>query len=76
MVSLAEALPEEIIRVQNIYDDWKIQRDMMKEYMDVSGMDLSMAIMKAEIDNAIRISAMGDVIQMMQVYESLKEYSE
>jgi hypothetical protein len=68
VLSLAEGLPEEIKRVSELRD----------EYLKLPGNVglIVSALMKASIDNAIRVQASGDVIGMMRVYEDLKGFTE
>lgn len=70
--TLADALPREIARVSAIRDDW---RDMAKEHPEIApGMNMTIAIMQAEIDAAIRVCATGDVVEMMAALQSLRGY--
>lgn len=78
-VSLAEALPDQIKRVQGLRDRYRDeQREMAEEFGErfASGFNITIAVMTAEIDMAVRAAASGDVIQMLQCYESLKGYSD
>ena len=71
---LADALPREIARISAKRDRW---RDMMKEHPDLAfGMNLTVAIMQAEIDRAVRACASGDVVEMMAAHQALKDYSD
>ena len=72
--TLADALPREIARISAKRDRW---RDMMKEHPDLAfGMNLTVAIMQAEIDRAVRACASGDVVEMMAAHQALKDYSD
>lgn len=72
--TLADALPREIARVSAKRDRW---RDMAKENPTLGiGMNLSVAIMQAEIDRAIRACTSGGVVEMMVAYQALKDYSD
>ena len=52
-------------------------RDMMKEHPELGpGMGLTVAIMQAEIDRAVRACASGDVVEMMAAHQALKDYSD
>ncbi len=72
--TLADALPREIARISAKRDRW---RDMMKEHPELGpGMGLTVAIMQAEIDRAVRACASGDVVEMMAAHQALKDYSD
>jgi hypothetical protein len=72
--TLADALPREIARVSAKRDRW---RDMMKEHPELArGMAVPVAIMQVEIDRAVVACARGDIIEMMNSHQSLKEYSD
>lgn len=72
--TLADALPREIARVSAKRDRW---RDMMKDHPELGpGMQLSINIMQAEIDAAVRACATGDVGEMLSALQSLKDYSD
>lgn len=71
---LADALPREIARISAKRDRW---RDMMKEHPDLAfGMNLTVAIMQAEIDRAVKACASGDVVEMLAAHQALKDYSD
>ena len=71
--TLADALPREIARVSAKRDRW---RDMVKDHPEMLGLVLSIAIMQAEIDAAVRACANGDIIEMFGALESLRGYSD
>lgn len=72
--SLAEALPKQIERVSAKREQWI---KMAAEYPEMGpGMNLTIAIMKAEIDSAVRAAASGDVIEMLAAHQSLADYSD
>ncbi len=74
MNSLADALPREIARVSAKRDRW---RDMMKEHPELGpGMQFTIAIMQAEIDRGVKACANGDIAEMMEAHQSLKDYSD
>ena len=75
MDSLADALPREIARVSAKRDRW---RDMMAEHPELaqSGMKITVAIMQAEIDAAVRACASGDIGEMLAAHQSLKDYGD
>lgn len=75
METLADALPREIARVSAKRDRW---RDMMSAHPELaqSGMKISVAIMQAEIDAAVRACANGDIGEMLAAHQSLKDYSD
>lgn len=69
MMSLAEALPAEMKRVRD---------EVMPAYLALSGLpnvnvEPALAMMRHDLDRATKALAEGDVIEMMRVYESLKE---
>ena len=69
MKTLADALPDEIMRVLKV-------RDL---YLSLPGMPNVMvehviALMAADIERAVRALYSGDVVEMLRVYESLKGY--
>jgi hypothetical protein len=72
--TLADALPREIARISAKRDRW---RDMMRAHPELgSGMGLTIAIMQAEIDRAVKAIASGDVIEMLNAHQALKDYSD
>ena len=69
MKTLADALPDEIMRVLEVRDLYLSLRGMpnvMVEHV--------IALMAADIERAVRALFSGDVVEMLRVYESLKEY--
>ena len=72
--TLADALPREIARVSAKRDRL---RDLMKEHPQLTlGMSLTIRIMQAEIDQAIRAYANDDIVEMLTSFASLKDYSD
>lgn len=68
--TLAEALPAEMARVRD---------EVLPRYLALRGMpnvivEPQIAIMLAELDEAARAMAHGDVVAMLRAYESLKGY--
>ena len=68
-VSLAEALPREMARVRD---------QVMPQYLALRGMpgvnvEFALAMMRADLDRAATAMAAGDVVAMLEVYQSLKE---
>ncbi len=67
MSSLAEALPQEMARVRD---------ELMPQYMAIGPAGApALAMMRADLDRAAKALASGDVIAMLRVYESLKEFT-
>lgn len=69
MKTLADALPDEIMRVLEVRDLYLSLRGMpnvMVEHV--------IALMAADIERAVRALFSGDVVEMLRVYESLKGY--
>ena len=71
--TLADALPREIARVTAKKERWK---GYMRDHDMGPGMQLSINIMRAEIENAVQACASGDVTKMMAALESLRGYSD
>lgn len=69
MDSLATALPDEIARVRKLRDEFASLRGMRNVIVEPQ-----IAMMDAEIDQATRACASGDVIAMLRCFESLKGY--
>lgn len=67
--TLAEALPKEIDRVRQIQDEFKQLRGMPNVMVEPQ-----IAMMEAEIQAAIRALASGDIVEMLKIHESLKDY--
>lgn len=65
-VSLGEALPKEMARVRD---------HVMPAYLDIgpSGA-FALAFMRADLDKSAKALAEGDVVAMIQAYQSLKDY--
>jgi hypothetical protein len=65
--TLGEALPREMARVRD---------KVMPAYIEIGPPGrFALAMMRADLDEAARALAEGDVIAMIRVYESLKGYS-
>ena len=72
--TLADALPREIERISAKRDRWI---SLAQDHPEIaSGMNITIAIMQAEIVIAVRACAKGDVVEMMVAHESLKGYSD
>lgn len=69
MPSLAEALPAEINRVRALQDEFKALRGQPNTIVEPQ-----IAIMEASLQNAITVSASGDVVAMLRAYEDLQGY--
>jgi hypothetical protein len=68
-MSLAEALPREMARVRDV---------VMPQYQALQGMpgvnvDFALALMRADLDAATKAMMEGDVVEMLRIYQSLKE---
>jgi hypothetical protein len=66
MDSLGTALPREMARVRDV---------VLPEYLAIPTGIFAAAMMRADLDRAATALAEGDVIEMLRVYESLKEYA-
>ena len=66
--TLGEALPREMARVRDV---------LMPKYI-ASGPAgaFALALMRNDLDKAAKALAEGDVVAMIEVYSSLKEYKE
>jgi hypothetical protein len=65
--TLGEALPREMARVRD---------HVMPAYIEIGAPGrFALAMMRADLDAAAKALAEGDVIAMVQAYESLKGYS-
>jgi hypothetical protein len=65
--SLGEALPREMARVRD---------EIMPVYQELGKSGLfALAMMRVDLDAAAKALAEGDVIEMIRVYKSLKEYN-
>ena len=73
MASLADALPAEIKRVTAKKERWQ---GYMRDHDMGPGMQFSINIMQAEIEQAVANLASGDVVAMMRSHEALKGYSD
>ena len=69
MGSLAEELPKEINRVRGVQDQFKALRGMPNVVVEPQ-----ILMMESEIQAAIKATAEGDVVAMLQCYEALKGY--
>lgn len=65
MSSIGEELPKEMARV----------RELLPLYDAVPTGGFAATMMRADLDRAARALAAGDVVQIVEVYESLKGYS-
>jgi hypothetical protein len=66
MDSLGTALPREMARVRDV---------VLPEYLAIPTGIFAATMMRADLDRAATALAEGDVIEMLRVYESLKEYA-
>lgn len=65
-LSLGEALPREMARVRD---------RVMPAYLEIGAPGLfALSMMKVDLDRAAKAMIEGDTIEMLRVYESLKEY--
>ena len=69
MKTLADALPDEIMRVLEVRDLYISLRGMPNVMVEPA-----IALMTADIERAVRALFSGDVVEMLRVYESLKGY--
>jgi hypothetical protein len=69
MSSLAEELPREMARVR---DDVIPAFESLRRMTNVI-VEPQIAMMKADLDRATKALAEGDVVEMLRVYQSLKE---
>jgi hypothetical protein len=70
--TLADELPREIARVTAKKERWL---GYMRDH-NAPGMGLSIALMQAEIEEAISALAAGDAARMMIAYQNLKGYND
>ena len=64
--SLGEALPREMARVRD---------EVLPPYLEIGQAGVfAVAMMRADLDAAAKALAEQDVVEMMRVYKSLKEY--
>jgi hypothetical protein len=71
--SLANKLPREIARVTAKKERWQ---GYMRDHDMGPGMQISINIMQAEIENAVAALASGDVTAMLAALEALKGYND
>lgn len=71
--TLADALPKEIARVTAKKERWL---KMQWEHNLGPGMQLSINIMQVHIEAAAQALASGDIVQMMQALQNLKDYND
>lgn len=67
--TLGDALPREMARVRDV---------VMPQYLELRGVpgvnvEFALAMMRADLDAAAKALAEGDVVEMLRVYQSLKE---
>ena len=67
MISLAEALPEQINRVREVQDRYKALRGMPNVMVEPT-----IALMEVDIRAGVQASAEGDVVAMLRANEALK----
>lgn len=71
--SLADALPREIARVSAKRDRWI---EMRVEFPELRGLEMTIAIMQAEINRGVAALASGDIVEMLQAQQALKDYED
>lgn len=71
MLSVAEALPQEIARITHIKESYISMRGNPQ-----INVEPAILMMTAEINQAVKALADGDVVQMLRSYQSLKEYDD
>lgn len=71
MLSVAEALPQEIARITRIKESYISMRGNPQ-----INVEPAILMMTAEINQAVKALADGDVVQMLRSYQSLKEYDD
>jgi len=71
--TLADALPREIARVTAKKERWQ---GYMRDHDMGLGMQFSINIMQAEIEQAVQALASGDVTEMLAAHEALKGYND
>ena len=63
--TLGEELPKQMARVRD---------EVMPAYIEIGPAGVfALAMMRADLDAAARAMASGDVVEMLRVYQSLKE---
>ena len=67
--TLADGLPEEINRVREIQDMYKSMRGMPQ-----INVEPAIALMESSIQNAVKVAASGDVMEMLRAFEDLKGF--
>lgn len=66
-ISLGEALPAEMARIRDV---------LIPAYQECGvGGQFALAMMRADLDRAAKALIEGDVVEMLRVYQSLKDYS-
>lgn len=68
-MNLAEALPKEIERVRELQDEFKELRKFPNVIVEPQ-----IAMMERSINNAIKVSASGDCIEMLKAFKDLEGY--
>lgn len=64
--TLGDALPREMARVRD---------QVMPAYIEIGPVGaLALAMMRADLDRAAKALAEGDIVEMIRVYNSLKDY--
>jgi hypothetical protein len=64
--TLGDALPKEMARVRDV---------VMPAYQEIGNSGwFALTMMRRDLDAAAKAMAEGDVVAMMQAYQSLKEY--
>jgi hypothetical protein len=71
--SLADALPRQIARVSAKRDRWI---EMKAEFPELREMELTIAIMQAEINRGVMALASGDIVEMLHAHQALKDYDD
>ena len=66
METLAEALPKEMARVRD---------KLLPVYDQIPAGKIAATMMRASLDSAARAMVEGDLVAMIQCYQSLKDYS-
>lgn len=69
--TLAEGLPRQINRVRAIQDNFKTLRGMPNVIVEPQ-----IAMMERDIQAAIKASAAGDTVAMLEAYQELEGWSE
>lgn len=74
MVTLGEALPMQIARISAKRERWISYAKEAGKHGQ--GMQLTIAVMQAEINEAIASIASGDIARMLSAHQALKDYSD